>query len=71
MAPTDPDFYVEDEPIEEVRAAYERGTKGVTAPPPDASRGAIKVGSVSNIVLDRIKYEFIKSGNQSQVTVES
>ena len=27
----DEDFYEEDEPLDEVLAAYERGTKGVTA----------------------------------------
>ena len=32
------DFYEDDEPIEKVRAAYERGAKGVTGPPPPPPR---------------------------------
>lgn len=30
----DDDFYEEDEPLEDLIAAFERGEKGVTAPPP-------------------------------------
>jgi hypothetical protein len=28
------DFYEDDEPLEEIVAAFERGEKGLTAPPP-------------------------------------
>ena len=32
-----PGFYEEDEPVEKIVAIFEAGTKGVTAPPPEAA----------------------------------
>jgi hypothetical protein len=35
-------FYEDDEPVEKIRAAFERGTKGTTGPPPErAEMGVI------------------------------
>jgi hypothetical protein len=35
--PDDNDFYEDDEPLEDVRAAFEAGERGTTAPPPGLS----------------------------------
>jgi hypothetical protein len=39
----DSDFYEEDEPIEEILAIFERGVKGVTAPPDEIADDLVTV----------------------------
>jgi hypothetical protein len=39
----DSDFYEEDEPIEKILAIFERGVKGVTAPPDEAADALVTV----------------------------
>ena len=36
MSDHDEDFYEDDEPVEKVWEAFDRGEKGLTAPPPNA-----------------------------------
>jgi hypothetical protein len=44
----DEDFYEEDEPLEEVLAAYERGIKGVTARP-----AVLELSGAESVLLGR------------------
>jgi hypothetical protein len=55
----DEDFYEDDEPLEEVRAAYERGIKGVTARPVTLERSAPRVlmRASSKTAPARVTYE--------------
>jgi len=49
---SDDDFYVEDEPIEEVRAAWKRGEKGVTKGPRDLNRRAKGIVDAAVAAID-------------------
>lgn len=54
------DFYEDDEPLEDVLAAYERGIKGVTARPVALEQSAPRVlmlGASSMMAPVRVTYE--------------
>ena len=51
MSP-DEDFYVEDEPIEDVRASWRRGEKGVTTGPRDLNQRAKSIVDRAVAMLD-------------------
>lgn len=51
MNPLDDDFYEEDEPLEDVIAAFDRGEKGLTIGPKRLD-GAIAFSSSSSVTIE-------------------
>jgi hypothetical protein len=47
------DFYEDDEPVEEIMAAFERGEKGVTAPPSHGVNETIIVPGLRPILTQK------------------
>jgi hypothetical protein len=55
----DSDFYEEDEPIEKIMAIFERGPKGVTAPPYEAADALVTVNPSRWLLVARTAGRYV------------